>query len=179
MLAAIAAVFGFLAPFLPEVLKLFTRAQDNRHELELMKLRMAAAAEASLHRISELNAQADVEEAKVLHRPARSFGVQLIDAAEGRYPAWVMVPAFWLFALLDFLAGMVRPLITYAAVLFYMLVKYSRFELMQSVVSDDTRWFDLVARTWSEDDMAVLTLVLSYWFGNRVAKYAFGWDNKR
>jgi hypothetical protein len=50
---------------------------------------------------------------------------------------------------------------------------------MQSVVSDDTCWFDLVTKIWSEDDMAVLTLVLSYWFSNRVAKYAFGWDNKR
>ena len=28
-------------------------------------------------------------------------------------------------------------------------------------------------------EQAVLTLVLSYWFGNCVAKYAFGWDNKR
>jgi hypothetical protein len=54
----------------------------------------------------------------VLRRPARSFGVQLIDAAEGKYPSWVVVPAFWLFALLGFLSGMVLPLITYAVVLF-------------------------------------------------------------
>jgi len=173
MLAAIAAVFGFLAPFLPEVLKLFTRAQDNRHELELMKLRMAAAAEASLHRIS------DIEEAKVLHQPAQSFGVQLIDAAEGKYPSWVVVPVFWLFGLLDWLNGIVRPTITFAAFGSYIAYKWARLELMQHVSDQSFQWYEGVVKLWGDQDMAMLTLVLSYWFGNRVAKYAFGWDNKR
>mgnify|MGYP006969554431 CR=1 FL=1 len=74
---------------------------------------------------------------------------------------------------------MVRPAVTYAIVGFYMVVKLARFRLMESVVSDDTRWFELVARVWDEHDFAVLTLVIGFWFGNRIAQRAFGWEARR
>lgn len=35
-------------------------------------------------------------------------------------------------------------------------------------------WFEGVRNLWGEQDWAVLTLVLSYWFGHRAAKAAFG-----
>lgn len=179
MLAILSAIFGFVAPFLPELLKFFTRKQDNAHELQMMEMRLKHAGQEHLWRMEEINATADIAEMKALHRPQESMGVRLLDAAGARYPAWVVVPAFWAFALLDWLSGMVRPTVTYAAFAFYMIVKLARFRLMESVVSDDTRWFELVARIWDEHDMAVLTLVLSYWFGNRIAQRAFGWEQKR
>jgi hypothetical protein len=74
---------------------------------------------------------------------------------------------------------MVRPSVTYAAFAFYMIVKFARFRLMESVVSSDTQWYELVAKMWDGNDMAVLTLVLSYWFGNRIAQKAFGWEQRR
>lgn len=179
MLAILSAVFGFFAPFLPEVLKWFTRKQDNAHELAMMEMRLKAGAQEHLWRMEEINATADIAEMKALHAPQPSLGVKLLDAANGKYPAWTVVPVFWLFGLLDWLAGMVRPSVTYAIVAFYMTVKLARFRLMESVVSDDTRWYELVARIWDENDMAVLTLVLSYWFGNRIAARAFGWETRR
>lgn len=179
MLAILSAVFGFLAPFLPELLKWFTRKQDNAHEIAMTKLRLEAASQEHIWRLEEINATADIAEMKALHAPQPSLGVKLLDAADGKYPAWTIVPIFWLFGLLDWLSGMVRPAVTYAAFTFYMTVKFARFRLMESVVSSDTQWYELVARMWDGNDMAVLTLVLSYWFGNRIAQKAFGWDQRR
>ena len=179
MMAILTAVFGFFAPFLPEILKWFTRKQDNAHELAMMEMRLRAGAQEHLWKMEGINATADIAEMKALHAPQPALGVKLLDAADGRYPAWTIVPVFWLFGLLDWTAGMVRPVITYVAFGFYMVIKFARYRLMESVVTEDTRWYELVARLWTDDDMAVLTLVLSFWFGQRVAKQAFGWGQGR
>ena len=179
MIAILTAIFGFLGPFLPEVLKWFTRKQDNAHELAMMEMRLKAGAQEHLWRMEEINANADIAEMKALHQPTPSLGVKLLDAAEGKYPVWVIVPVFWLFSLLDWTVGMVRPAITIAIVAFYMTYRYARFRLMESLVSPDTNAWSVFAQSWGEYDWAVLTMVLSFWFGGRIAKQAFGWGQGR
>lgn len=179
MLPILSAIFGFFAPFLPEILKFFTRAQDNKQEIELMKLRLQAGAQEALWRAEELQARADIEEARVLHEPEASTGSALLDAASKRsWPAWTIIPAFWLLTLLDFLRGAVRPGITYAIVGFYLLYKLARLQLMQRVSDQSFDWYQGIANLWGTEDWSVLTLVLGYWFGARVAGYAFGWKKK-
>lgn len=174
MLAILSAVFGFAAPFLPEVLKFFTRSADNRHELAMMEMRLKHAASEHTWKMEEINAQADIAEAATLHQPAPSFGVQILDAAKGlQLGGWAIVPAFYMFSLLDFLSGMVRPAVTYAAFGFYVFYKVARFQLMTSV-SADMIWAESVAKLWDDQDYAIVTLCLSYWFGHRAAKAAFG-----
>ena len=175
MLTFLSAIFGFAAPFLPELLKYFRAAQDNAHELALLRLRMEQGAVEHLWKMEEINARADIEEAKELHKPAPSFGVQLLDAAEKwaeqRWGKWLILPAFYAFVILDFVAGMVRPSITYAAFAFYTLYKWALFSNAKAIGQDNLH---ALMSTWGEQDWAVLTLVLSYWFGHRAAKAAFG-----
>ena len=175
MLAVLTAVIGFAAPFLPELLKYFNRKADNAHELAMMKVRLEAGAQEHLWRMEEVTAQADIVEAQELHKPLPSFGVQVLDAAKGYgFGRWAIVPAFYLFTLLDFVAGMVRPTVTYAMFGFYVAYKLALFQTMQHVSDASFSWFEGVRNLWGEQDWAVLTLVLSYWFGHRAAKAAFG-----
>lgn len=174
MLAILSAVFGFAAPFLPELLKFFNRKSDNAHELAMMELRLKAGAAEHSWKMEEINATADIAEARELHKPQPSFGVQILDAAkEWNFGKWAIIPAFYLFTILDFVSGMVRPVVTYSAFGFYVFYKLARFYLMASVVPD-LEWFDAVSKLWDDQDYAIVTLCLSYWFGLRSAKAAFG-----
>jgi hypothetical protein len=183
VLTIVMTVFGFLAPLLPEVLKWLNRKADYTHELAMFKLRMEAANFEHTWRMEEITAHADIEEAKQLHKPMRSYGIDLLDKADDNdWPRWVMVPAFWAFVLLDWLAGMVRPAVTYAAFAFYIVFLWARFQLIASVSDDSITAWEIITTLYGENDMAILHLVLSYWFGHRAAKQAFGGsalNNKR
>lgn len=174
MLAIITAVIGFAGPFLPELLKFFTRKQDNAHELALMEMRLKAGAQEHLWKMEEINAQADIAEAKELHKPQQSFGIQLLDKAHdsGMSP-WLVGPVFYLFAALDFVNGMVRPTIAYASFGFYIMYKWATYATLTGPRFENTPESAII-QLWGEQDWAVLTLVLSYFFGARVAKMAFG-----
>lgn len=166
------AIIGFVAPFLPELLKYFNRQQDNIHELKMMELQMQRGAQEHLWRMEEIITAADSKEAELLHAPMNSFGVQLLDAAKGhKLSGWALYPIFYLFSLLDFLSGMVRPGITYAAFGFYMMVKWAQLTM---AIPDDGGFATAVLTVWTDEDRSIVILVLSYWFGQRAAKSAFG-----
>ena len=172
MFEILSAGLGFLAPFLPEVLKFFTRKQDNQHELAMMDLQMRAGASEHAYKMEEIITTGDISEMTELHKPTQSFGVQLLDAAKGyNLSGWALYPAFYLFSFLDFVAGMVRPVITYSAFAFYVSVKWAQLAMWK------TGGVDLatsILQIWGPEDRAIVILVLSYWFGQRSAKAAFG-----
>ena len=175
MLQILSALFGFAAPFLPELVKYFQRKQDMAHELEMMKLRMEASAQEHTWRLEEISATADIEEMKTLRLPQQSFGVQLLDAADKyvstKWGQWLTTPVFYMFAVLDFAAGMVRPAITYAAFGFYIAYKYAMWRMAVNMGVDSNM---VITQLWTENDWGVLVLVLSYYFGARTAKASFG-----
>lgn len=175
MFAILGTVFGFLGPFLPELIKYFNRKADNAQELAMMKLRMEAAGQEHTYKMEEINANADIAEAVELHKPQQSFGVQMLDAARNSgMGGWAVVPAFYLFTFLDFISGMVRPTITYALLAFYIAYKCALFYTMQSVSDETFNWHEGIRNLWTEDDLGVLLLTLSYWFGSRSVKAHFG-----
>lgn len=174
MLAILTAVLGFGSQFLPAVLKIFEQRQDNAHELALYQLRIEAASKEHLYKMEEMNAQADIEEAKVLHTPQASFGVQMLDAAKGSgFGMWATVPAFYLFTLLDLASGLVRPVITYAIVAFYMACKLAQYKLLTGPRFENDA-AGALQQMWGEVDAQVLFLVLGFWFGQRMFKAVYG-----
>ena len=172
MIELLSAVFGFFAPFATEVFKFFQRKQDNAHELAMMKMQIEARSNEHAYRMEEISATADIKEAENIHKPQHSFGVQLLDAAKGHnLNNWLLFPAFYLFTLLDFVSSMVRPTITYAAFTFYAFVKWAQLEMALRASNDIVA---AVLAVWTSSDMSIVILVLSYWFGQRAAKSAFG-----
>jgi hypothetical protein len=174
MLSIATALLGFASPFLPELLKFFTRRQDNAHELALMELRLKAGAQEHLWKMEEITAEADIAEARALHRPQPSFGVQILDKAHdsGMSP-WLVAPVFYLFAALDVLSGLVRPAAAYASFALYAAYKWALYETLVSDRFGNTT-AGALTQLWGEQDWNVLVLILSYWFGARTAKLAFG-----
>jgi len=179
MLALASAIFGFLSPFVPEVIKYFNRKLEADQQLKLFELKSKLSAQEAAQELAKIEARADVAEAETLRKARPSYGVALIDAmGEKGWPLALLAPLVYAFGALDLLAGLVRPLITYAIVAFYIAYKWARWELLQQ----STGGSDLanaIPLLWDEKDYAVLTLVLSFWFGQRVARYAFGWEQKR
>jgi hypothetical protein len=95
-----------------------------------------------------------------------------LDAAKGhKLAGWALYPAFYLFVVLDFLAGFVRPGVTYAAFAFYIAVKWAQLE---AAIAASGSLVAALPFVWGDADRAIIVLVLSYWFGHRSAKAAFG-----
>ena len=137
-----------------------------------MKLQIEKGAAEHSWRMEEISTSADIAESVTLHAPVKSFGVQLLDAAKGHgLSGWALYPAFYLFCAMDFLAGMVRPGITYAAFGFYMAVKWAELSIARV---NSSALSAALLQVWSQEDRAIVILVLSYWFGHRSAKAAFG-----
>lgn len=174
MLAILSAVFGFAAPFLPELLKFFNRKADNAHELAMMKIRLEASSAEHAWRMEEITAQADIAEAIELHKPQSSFGVQILDKAhDSGMSGWIIMPVFWGFALLDFINGIIRPGVTAWVVAGYLAYKAALYHTLTGS-RFEADWASAMQQIWTEQDYAVLTLVLAFWFGGRAAKMAFG-----
>jgi hypothetical protein len=171
MLTILAAILGFAGPFIPELIKIFRSKQDNAHELAMMELQAKNAEKAHLYKVEELNLNADINEAQIIRQPQTSFGVQVLDAAKD-WPKLIVVPIFYLFALLDFFTGMVRPVITYSVVGFYFFYKWALYEL--ALKGADGVWQVALSTSWGESDWALLLSTVSYWFGSRIVKSQFG-----
>ena len=129
MLSILSAIFGFLAPFIPEVIKTYQRHQDDKHELEMFRLRVE---QAENYRMDEIGAMADINETVAIHRESPTTGIQLVDTVrqwtEGAwYSPIIMVPGFFIYALLDVLNTLVRPAVTYGMIFMYCLVKYGLY----------------------------------------------------
>jgi hypothetical protein len=165
---------GVVGPLLPNVLNLIRDAQDRKHELQMMEMRMKYAAQEQMWRMEEMNARADIEEAKVLHTPQRSFGIDLIDAAdkwsETKWGKWLITPSFLLYTFVDIVNSLVRPTIAYAAFGFYMIYKWSIFEIAKTQMDA----MSAINITWTENDWIVLLMVLGFFFGQRAAKAVLG-----
>lgn len=170
----ILAILGFIAPFVPFLIKLLQSKMDYTQELRMFELRLKFAKAEHSMKLEEINAQADIAEATLLHKQPASYGIKLLDAAQ--YLGWskwsLMIP-FYMFVFLDFVSGMVRPGVTYAVVVFYMAYKWARFNLIEQVATSTT-WAEQITRVWDQNDFNLLLMVLTYWFGNRIAKRAFG-----
>lgn len=171
MLAILSTILGFAGPFLPELLKGWRASREMEHQLSVMRLQAEIAERQHQWKVEEINVNADIVESEAIRKPVPSFGVQILDAAkQSQMSPWFWMPVFWMFSVLDWLSGMVRPTITYAVVGFWLAFKIAILLEAQELEG----WRTAFQTSWGEDDIAVLMLVLSYWFGQRAMKAAFG-----
>lgn len=156
MIALLSAFLGFISSAAPEFIKLFTQSRDRAHEITLLKLQMEYEARniaaGRSARLEEIAVNADLREAELLNqRPGtgeNKVGILWVDA----------------------LAGSVRPVITYAFVVLYFFIKCAQFHLL---VEPSLPWQDSLSSAqallalWSEEDIAIFSAVIGFWFGNR------------
>lgn len=160
MIALLSALAGFVSATLPECLKLFREGKDRAHEVTLLTMQMqfererqqanvqALAAESMRH-LQAIELQRDGVETVALNARVK-------DSLVGQ--PWV-----------DALAGSVRPVLTYAFCVIYGVVKYAQYHVLMHPILP---WQDISAQQalvllWSEDDVALFTAVIGFWFGQR------------
>jgi hypothetical protein len=161
MLSLISSAIGFFASGLPKVLEYFQDKADKAHELKLAQMQT----ERELQLAKEgFIAQAKIEEIRTdqiaMQTDAERQGAALDHdkAIMARASTWVVN-----------LNGMVRPAVTFIFVVELVLINIalvSWFMLSGEVqsVDDMVKASDVV---FSEDEMALLSGIISFWFGSR------------
>lgn len=161
MIALLSALLGFISSAVPDFIKLFRDGKDRAHEITLLKLQMdydreklaVSANESGQARLQQLQAielQTDTQHQAILNMRVKESltGIHWVDA----------------------LAGSVRPTITYAFFVLYVLVKCAQFSIL---LSPSLPWQNnltvaqALVSLWTEEDVAIFSAIMAFWFGSR------------
>ena len=142
-------VFGGLLRLAPEVLKLFDRANERKHELALLSAEMEFA------KIKGEIAMRQVEAAMVSEE-LDAIGEAFKEQSK------TSIAAGWFVAAVS---ALVRPIITYMFVGVYFLVKLAAYLL---ALEQGGHWKEVIQSVWTQDDVTILLMIISFWFVGRV-----------
>ena len=143
------SLLGGVFRLAPEVLKWMDRRGERAHELEMVKAEMEFAKIRGEIAMKQAEAQMTVAELDAMAEALKEQG-QTARAA-GRFVAGV--------------SALVRPAVTYAFVTVYFLVKAAAYTL---ALDQGGEWKALLVSMWTQDDMAMLMLILTFWFVGRI-----------
>lgn len=142
-------VFGGLLRLAPEALKFLDQKNERKHELSMLEAEMRFAQVKGEIAMRQTEAQMTMSEIDAI---GEAFKEQSATAqAAGKAVAAV--------------SALVRPFVTYLFVLAYAAVKVAGFTIALEQGGD---WKAVLTSMWGTDDMAVLNMILSFWFVGRV-----------
>lgn len=142
-------VFGGLLRLAPEAMKFFDRANERKHELALLNAEMEFAKVRGEIAMRQTEAAMSIEELDTI---GKAFDEQGRTAkAAGKVVAAI--------------SALVRPLITYAFVCAYFAVKAASYLL---AIEQGGNWRDVIISLWTQDDVTILFMIVSFWFVGRV-----------
>ena len=142
-------LLGGLFRLAPEVLKLLDRKSERLHELALLNAEMDFAKVRGEIMMRQTEAVMTVAELDAVGKGVEEQG--RTARAAGKVVAAI--------------SALVRPIVTYAFVTTYFLVKLAAYLLALEQGGD---WRLVLLDLWNKDDMAILTLILTFWFVGRV-----------
>lgn len=141
-------VFGGLLRLAPEAIKLFDRANERKHELAMLNVEMEFAKMKGEIVMRQTEAAVTVEEMNAI---GKAFAEQSKTAqAAGRFVSAI--------------SALVRPTITYAFVGAYFTVKTASYLI---AIEQGGAWKDVLVSLWNQDDVAILFMIISFWFVGR------------
>lgn len=148
------SLFGGIFRLAPEIIKVFDRANERKHEMKMFELSTE---------LEKVKGEFKVEEKYVDYSVAQMQAIQAAAEAEGKIASksykWVTAAV-----------ALVRPAITYAMFALYLVVK---FTFIITGLSSGTDWATVVASNWTNDDWGVLTMILTFHFvGRPIEKYS-------
>jgi hypothetical protein len=142
-------VFGGLLRLAPEVLKLFDRANERKHELAMLSAEMEFAKVRGEIAMRQTEAQMTMAEVEAI-------GEAFKEQSDTAKAAGSMVAA---------ISAMVRPTVTYMFLGLYALVKVAAFLI---AIEQGGNWKEVLTTMWGSDDLAVFNMIISFWFVGRV-----------
>lgn len=144
MMAAIAAILGFLSSVAPGIVQLFTLKENNAQQIRLEELRQQGAREKIAGEVDVANTQADVRQADHIY----DFG----NGATG-------------YRFVDALAVVVRPYITFVFFHFFLLIEAALFVYG---VNSGYDLGQLAKLLWDDNTASIFAAIMGFWFGNRM-----------
>lgn len=133
----------------PEFLKWLDRRGEREHELKMLQAEMEFAKIRGEIMMKQVEASMTVAELDAMSEALKEQG-QTARAA-GKIVAAI--------------SALVRPLVTYWFVTLYSAVKIIS---MKIAIEQGGEWKQVIVSSWTEADMAMLMLVLTFWFVGRV-----------
>lgn len=149
MEALLGGVFGGLLRLAPEALKFFDAKNERKHELAMLEAEGRIAKEKAEAAMRETEARMTIAELDAIGEALKEQGATA--QAAGKIVAAI--------------SALVRPFVTYLFVFAYATVKIAAFVL---ALEQGGEWKAVLTSMWGEDDMAVLNMILTFWFVGRV-----------
>ena len=144
MLTLLGSLLGFATSFAPKIFDFFQERADRAHELAMIDRQMEQMKLGSQLKLEEINAQADIAQAKAIYRHDSSI----------KSATWV-----------DNLRGSVRPVITYLLVGTFIAIKGAG--LYALIVIEGMAIYQALPVIGDDQFNGLLAAVISFWFGNR------------
>lgn len=143
------SLFGGLFRLAPEILKVFDRKGEREHELKLLNAEMEFAKLRETLKNEQAQTMAVAYEAEAIGIAAEEQG------RTARYAGKIIAG----------ISALVRPMVTWAFVITYFLVKLASYLL---ALEQSGEWKEVLVAMWTKDDMAMLMMILTFWFVGRV-----------
>jgi len=147
------SLLGGVFRMAPEVLKWLDRKGDREHELRMLQAEMEFAKIKGEIAMKQTEAVMTVSELDAIGEALKEQGQTARAAGK-----WVAA-----------LSALVRPLVTYWFVVLYSAVKIAAMIVAYQQNGD---WKMVLIESWTKDDMAMLMMILTFWFVGRV------WERK-
>ncbi len=147
------SLFGGVFRLLPEVIKFFDRKDERSHELKMFQLQTDLEKVKGTFKTEEKYVDYSIAEMNTI---SKAFEEQSNIA--GKSYKWVAA-----------LSALVRPIITY--ILFGLYVCFKLTTMIYAINSGGI-WYDVMMKSWTTDDFAMLNMILTFWFvGRAIEKY--------
>lgn len=142
------SIFGGLFRLAPEVLKWLDRASERKHELEMFRLQTD---------LEKMRGEYRLEHRYVDHGIAQLEAINEAFVQQGKADskAWKWVAS---------ISALVRPGVTWMLFGMYVLFKLVTLNYAMAAGAD---WYDIVVESWTDNDFAMLMMILTFWFVGR------------
>lgn len=144
------SLLGGVFRIAPEVLKWLDRKGERDHELKMLQAEMEFAKLKGEITMRQTEAQMTVAELDAVAQAIKEQG------ETARAAGWFVAA----------MSAMVRPAVTYWFVGLYSAVKI--VSIWMAIDANTSAWKEVLVSNWTHDDMAMLMLVLTFWFVGRV-----------
>lgn len=147
-------ILGGVLRLAPEIIKLLDRKNERDHEARMMDKELDMARQRAEQAMHTLDAGVQLAQFDAMAAANAS------QAEMARAGGWFV----------SAVSALVRPGVTYGIFAFYVACRAAGLVLAFQQGGD---WRSVLANAWTADDMAVLMLVLTFWFTGRA------WESKQ
>ena len=152
MILTLLSMFGGgLMRIVPELVTIFNKKQDNKHELDMLDRQIQLEQYQAEHKRQEIVITGDINEA-----------LAVLDAQKEAVKGQMQLTGMkWV----DALNFLVRPLTTYYVLILYGLAKIAMFAV---AISTGINGWESILMIYGDDDKSILAGILAFWFVGRV-----------